>query len=355
MRLTKLRSKLNGLEADAILVSSSFNIRYLCGFSGSSGILVVQPEAATLFTDSRYTFQAAQEVAGARVSIVKVGLSTSVGGFLRGKKSLRRIAYSESNITVAQKVALQKAAGSRLRWTSDLNAIEALRSVKDEEELNMIREAAVLISDVFSDVLKEIRPGVTEIELAAELDYRMKRMGASGPSFETIAASGARTAWPHARPSSKPLAKNELVLLDQGAILRGYCSDMTRTVFLGAATSRVRKLYRAVLEAQQAAKNAIHPGVAAGDVDRAARRVLTRAGLGRYFMHSTGHGLGLEVHEMPRLGKGVDAKLQAGMVVTIEPGVYLEGFGGIRIEDDVVVTRRGYDDLTTAPRELLEL
>ncbi|HLV94557.1 MAG TPA: M24 family metallopeptidase [Candidatus Acidoferrales bacterium] len=218
-----------------------------------------------------------------------------------------------------------------------------------------MRDAARLISTVFEQALRFIRPGVREAEVAAELEYRMRKAGAAGPSFETIVAAGARSAWAHARPSSKLLMKNELVVLDQGAILRAYCSDMTRTVFLGHCPKKIRRMYAAVLEAQEAAKSVIRPGVKAGAVDAAARSVLRKCGLATYFTHSTGHGLGLEVHEMPRLGRGEPARLEAGMVVTVEPGVYVEGLGGIRIEDDVVITPRGGQDLTTASRELFEL
>jgi Xaa-Pro aminopeptidase len=227
--------------------------------------------------------------------------------------------------------------------------------VKDSGELAVMRKAADIISDVFRDCLPLIRLGMSELDLAAEIEHGIKRRGGSGPSFETIVAAGARSAWAHARPTSNPLKKNDLVVLDQGAILRGYCSDMTRTVFLGRASRRVRSLYGAVLEAQEAAKAAIRPGVKAGDVDRAARLALKRRNLARYFTHSTGHGLGLEVHEAPRLGKGEETLLQEGMVVTVEPGVYLEGMGGIRIEDDVLVTAHGSTDLTSATRDFLEL
>jgi Xaa-Pro aminopeptidase len=187
----------------------------------------------------------------------------------------------------------------------------------------------------------------------------MKLQGASGTSFETIVASGPRSSWPHARPTPKLLRKNELVVLDQGAILRDYCSDMTRTVFLGRSSAavrvRVRTLYDAVLQAQEAAIAAIRPGVTAASVDAAARKVFKKAGLERFFTHSTGHGLGLEIHEMPRLGRGEETLLEAGMVVTVEPGLYLDHLGGIRIEDEVLVTSRGGEVLTSASREFLEL
>ena len=354
-RLGRLRLSFSGLQADAILVSHLPNIRYLSGFSGSAGLLLIDSSSATLFTDSRYTFQAREEVRGPGIEICKQGLLRAVGATLRGRRGRTRLAYSGSATTVAQKQALESAAGSRIRWVSDGGAVEKLRAVKDEEELDVMRDAARLISDAFARVLGQIRPGLTELALAAEIEHEIRRRGASGPSFETIVASGPRSAWAHARPTDKALGKNELVVLDQGAILRGYCSDMTRTVFLGRASRRVRSLYQAVLEAQQAGKQAIRPGVTAGDVDKAARSSLKRAKLDRFFTHSLGHGLGLEVHEMPRLGKGEQTVLQEGMVLTVEPGVYVEGVGGIRIEDDVVVTAAGTEDLTSAPRKFLEL
>jgi Xaa-Pro aminopeptidase len=351
----RLRFSFPELGAEALLVSHLPNIQYLCGFTGSAGLLLVDSSSATLFTDSRYMFQAHQEVSDARIEIVKGGLIRAAAGRLRAFRGRRRVAYSSGQMTVAQKQALDKAVGGKMRWVDDRGIVEKLRAVKDQQELERMTAAAALISDAFGKVVRLIRAGVSELDLAAEIEYQIKRGGGSGPSFETIVASGARSAWAHARPTSKLLRKSELVVLDQGAILRGYCSDMTRTVFVGRASAKVRRLYRAVLEAQEAGKRAIRPGAEAGNVDEAARRSLKRAGLARYFTHSTGHGLGLEIHEMPRLGKGDKTVLQEGMIVTVEPGVYLEGFGGIRIEDDVVVTPKGAIDLTSAPRDFLEL
>jgi Xaa-Pro aminopeptidase len=354
-RTNRLRLSFPTLGVDSVLVSHLPNIQYLCGFSGSAGLLLVDESQATLFTDSRYTFQTRQEVHGARVHIAKQGLLRAVGEELKVQRRRRAVAYATGHTTVAQKQALDAMARGRVRWASDENAVEKLRAVKDASELKRMRDAAQLISDVFRKVLPLIRPGASELDVAAEIEYGIKQMGGSGPSFETIVASGPRSAWAHARATSKPLGKSELVVLDQGAILQNYCSDMTRTVFLGRAPARVRRMYQAVLQAQEAAKQAIRPGVKAADVDHAARRILKRFGLARYFTHSTGHGLGIEVHEMPRLGKGEETVLQEGMVVTVEPGVYLEGLGGVRIEDDVVVTAQGAVDLTTAPRDFLEL
>jgi Xaa-Pro aminopeptidase len=354
-RIDRLRLSFSKLRADALLVSSLPNIQYLCGFSGSAGILLVEPGRSTLFTDSRYTFQARQEVHDARVVIAPHGLVKAVAETLKARKTVKRIAYSQTNLSVAQQIALASAAGSRIRWLTDADVVQQQRAVKDAAEIALIKDAAVLISQVFEQTLPFIRPVVTELELAAEIEYRMKKLGASGPSFETIVACGSHSAWAHAKPTSKQLKAGDLVVLDQGAILRSYCSDMTRTVFVGRASKRIRELYQAVLEAQAAGKAAIRPGVTAGEVDAATRGVLRRFRFDRYFTHSTGHGLGLEVHETPRIGRGETTILQEGMVVTVEPGVYLEGVGGIRIEDDVLVTAQGSQDLTTAPREFLEL
>lgn len=354
-RTNRLRLSFSNLKAESLLVSHLPNIQYLCGFSGSAGLLLVEESQATLFTDSRYTFQARQEVSGARVHIATHGLLRALGDRLKAQRVRRAVAYDTGHTTAAQKQTLDAVTHGKVRWVGDDNAVEKLRAVKDAAEIARMREAALLISEVFAKSLPDIRPGVSELDLAAEIEYGIKKMGDSGPSFETIIASGPRSAWAHARPTSKALGKSELVVLDQGAILQNYCSDMTRTVFIGRAPARIRRMYQAVLQAQEAAKQAIRPGVKAGDVDRAARRTLDRFGLARYFTHSTGHGLGIEVHEMPRLGKGEETVLQEGMVVTVEPGVYVEGLGGIRIEDDVVVTAQGAVDLTTAPRDFLEL
>jgi Xaa-Pro aminopeptidase len=351
-RTNRLRES---LKADALLVSLPANVLYLCGFSGSAGLLLVEPTRSTLFTDSRYTFQSREEVKGAKVVISKKGLLTAVGDLLGRRRGRIRLAASLKNITVAQQDALSGRVGKRIRWSDDANAIERLRAVKSPSERAVMRDAAVLISRVFEKVVPRIKPGVTEMELAARIDYEIKLAGGSGSSFETIVAAGPRSSWAHARPSPKPMGKNELVVLDQGAILRAYCSDMTRTVHIGRASGRIKGLYQAVLEAQQAAKAAIRAGVTAGEVDAAARGTLKRRKLAQYFTHSTGHGLGLEIHEMPRIARGEETVLQEGMVITVEPGVYLDGIGGIRIEDDVVVTKTGAIDLTTAPRDFLEL
>ena len=356
-RMEKLRGLLPGIGVDVLLVSLLPNIQYLCGFTGSAALLLVGASRSSLFTDSRYALQAGEEVSGSRVHIAKHGLIRAVAEALRSHRRPRplRLGYSPHGLTVAQKKALDAGSGVGIRWVPDGNLVEGLRAVKDADELVRMREAADLISRVFRDVVRVIGPKMSEIELAAEIEYKIKRYGGSGPSFDTIVASGPRSAWPHARPTPKLLGKSQLVVLDHGAIIRGYCSDMTRTVFLGKAPQKVRQMYAAVLEAQAAAGNTLRPGVRAQEVDAAARNVLKRFKLGTYFTHSTGHGLGLEVHEMPRLGHNERTVMREGMVVTVEPGVYIEKLGGVRIEDEMLVTATGATSLTTAPRGFLEL
>ena len=353
-RLKRLRHALDAAGAGSFLETHLPNIFYLCGFSGDSAALLVDPTSATLFTDGRFTIQAKQETRGIRIHIHKGPLLEAVGEHLRGRKR-QRVAVPPSHFTLSGWKALRKAAGGNLKWVPVDGLVEGLRAIKDDGEIDRIRDAARLGSQVMEETIRLIRPGVTELDIASEIGYRMRRKGASGESFEAIVAAGPRSALPHARPSARRIGKNELVVLDLGAILRRYCSDLTRTVHVGKASARVREWYHAVLDAQTAARDAVKSGVSCGAVDAAARNVLQRKGLGRYFVHSTGHGIGLEIHEDPRIARDQKKLLETGNVVTLEPGVYVEGVGGIRIEDDALVTPRGAEILTTASREFLEL
>lgn len=352
-RLSFLQRQMQDEGLDGVLVSHLPNIFYLCGFSGSAALLLITLRGATLLTDSRYTEQAPAEVKNARVRIVRGSLLKAAGEHL-ARLGLRRFGFEASRLSVLQKNTLDKA-GPKMRWLPCDGKIESARAIKDAHELAVMREAADIACSSWQEILPLVKPGVLEIELAAELEFRMRRKGASGPAFDTIIASGPRAALPHAHASSRPIGKNELVVFDLGAILRGYSSDLTRTVFVGRADAEIRHWYSAVLQAHGAARDALRPGVSAGKIDAAARWVLRNAGLDKYFVHSTGHGLGLEVHEMPRLGRGEKTLLRPGMVVTIEPGVYVEGTGGIRIEDDALVTQFGAEVITSANRELMEL
>ena len=349
-RLSRVSAGLGERKLDSLLVSFGPNLRYLSGFTGDNGVLLVLADRAILFTDPRYQIQARQETR-CEVRIAKGPLTAAVLSAI-SRMGLRKIGYEPARMTCDVLEALQ----SKLPMKASLEAvkgwIEELRMVKSPAEIARIRRSVQTNSRAFEQAVSRVRPGMKEQDLAAELEYRMRRLGAEKPSFETIVAGGVRSALPHAQPTAAPLQRGELVVVDMGAIQDGYCSDMTRMLFLGSPGARVKRTYRAVLEAQLAALDAVRAGASTRSVDRAARQVLKGYGLDRAFVHSTGHGLGLEIHEPPRIGKLDKNKLAAGMAVTIEPGVYLEDFGGIRIEDTVVVTANGCEILTPTGKEL---
>src|SRR5713226_4053806 len=353
-RRHRLISKLSERKIDALLVTRPANCFYLTGFTGESGALVVSRTGASLITDGRFTVQGRAEVSGVRILQQKGSMFESVGQFLKDSR-FRRVGFDPSQVTVGQLHSLRKAAGSAVRWVPTLGKVESLRMRKDAAELAQMRRAAILAGEVVQGAIGLLKPGIREFEVGAEIEYQMRKRGASGPAFETIVAFGVRAALPHARPTAKRLRKNELVVLDLGVILAHYCSDITRTVYVGRAPKRVRIWYQAVLEAQRAAVAAATSGAACGDVDGAARQVLAGYHLDHLFVHSTGHGLGLEVHEDPRVARGQKKRLEPGNVITIEPGVYAAGIGGIRIEDDVAVHADHAEVLTRVPRDLIEI
>jgi Xaa-Pro aminopeptidase len=355
--LKKLGGSQVGLDrsrVDSLLVTRPASWYYLTGFTGDSGALVVSRHGTTLITDGRFASQAREETSGIRIVQQSRSLAAAAGEFLKSAGA-GRVGFDASHVTVAQLAALRKAAGARVRWVASQGHVEALRGLKDAQELATMRLAAVLAGKVLEGALKLLKPGVRELEIAAEIEYQMRQLGASGPAFETIVAFGERSAYPHARAGAKRLRKNELVVLDLGAILAHYCSDITRTVVVGRASKKIREWHQAVQEAQAAAIGAVKARASCGDVDAAARSVLAGHRLDRYFVHSTGHGLGLEVHEDPRVAKGQKQLLEPGNVVTIEPGVYVPGVGGIRIEDDVAVHAGNTEVLTRIPRDLIEI
>jgi Xaa-Pro aminopeptidase len=354
-RIGQLQASLTALKLGGLLVTHLPNIRYLCGFTGSSACLVVLKNAAIFFTDSRYPEQARAEVSSAKVVIAKQAPLLAAGEWLAASRSKSRaaIGVEAEHLTLAERARLGKPLPSRIHLRPASNAVEALRRVKNFEEKAKMRTAAQLGSDLFMVVLRALRPGVPETEVAAKLEYEARRLGAEGMSFDTIIASGKRSALPHGRASASPIARRGFVVCDFGVILAGYCSDMTRTVHVGRPSARARLAYEAVLEAQLAAVGAVRAGVSTGAVDQAARKVLKKHKLARYFTHSTGHGVGLEIHEAPRVGANGSDVLQAGMVITIEPGIYLPGKWGIRIEDTVVVTETGCEILTAVSKDLI--
>jgi Xaa-Pro aminopeptidase len=341
-------------RVDAFLVTALPNVRYLAGFTGSNAALLMTADRAVLFTDPRYQTQAPLE----SDCEVKVGKGPLLEQALSWAKRLRatRLGFERNRISFDQHQVLWKERTVKgqapIRLKPVAGMVERLRMVKSEAEIATIRAAVGLNSEAYEQALARFKPGITEVDLAAEIEYRMRRLGADGPSFDTIVASGRRAALPHAHPTDAPVLPDELLLIDMGATVAGYASDMTRTSAVGELSPKARRMYHAVWESQLAAIEAVKPGVTCNAVDRAARRVLSRHGLEKLFIHSTGHGLGLEIHEGPRIGRREATELEAGMVITIEPGVYLEGFGGVRIEDTVAVTANGCEVLTPTGKEL---
>lgn len=354
IRIQQLQKLIRKSRLDALLITSPADWFYLTGFTGDAGALIASPRGLTLVTDGRFTVQAEQELSGVQVVLQKDGLYRTCGELLKREKH-RKVGFDSNQLSVGNWQLVKRAAGTTVRFEAPSGAVQNLRAVKDASELALMRKAAVLASQVVESAIAMLKPGIREFEVAAEIEYQMRKRGASGAAFESIVAFGPRAALPHARPTAKRLRKNALVVLDLGAILGKYCSDITRTVYFGKAPTRIRLWYKAVREAQAAAIDVVQPGRTCGEVDAAARGVLAAYRLDQYFVHSTGHGLGLEVHEDPRLAKGQKTLLASGNVVTIEPGVYIAGVGGIRIEDDVAVHAGRNEVLTRATRDFIEI
>jgi Xaa-Pro aminopeptidase len=351
-RRTQFRQTLRLYRVNGWIVTALPNIRYLAGFTGSNAILLLSADRAILFTDPRYQTQAGQEC-DCDVRIVKGPLIIEVARWIQ-RLGLKSLAFEEGRISYHEYLNLkQLGIGVRLKPVS--GSIEAQRTIKSPAEVATIQASVQLNSAALEQALRHFKRDMTEVDLAAEIEYRMRRLGADSTAFETIVASGPRTALPHARATGHPIRPDELLLIDMGANVAGYASDMTRTFAVGKLDQKKRRMYRAVLESQLAALQAVRPGVTCAHVDGAARRVLRGFGMDKLFIHSTGHGLGLEIHERPRIGRKEATKLEAGMAITIEPGVYQEGLGGVRIEDTVVVTPGGCQILTLTSKELFFL
>lgn len=352
-RRQRVVSELSARKLDALLVAFSPNLRYLTGFTGSNGNLLLTSDRAILFTDPRYQIQAAQET-GCQLKVAKGPLVMDVIAAVK-RLRLHRIGYEPPRMACD----LFESLNARLPMKASLvpvsGWIEQLRTVKSAAEMERIRRSVETNSRAFEQTVKRVHRGMKEQDLAAELEYRMRRLGAEKPAFETIVAGGARGALPHAQPTAARLQPGSLIVVDMGAFQDGYASDMTRMLFLGTPSAKVKRTYRAVLEAQLAAIDGVRAGVSTAHVDGLARKVLRGYGLDKAFVHSTGHGLGLEIHEPPRIGKRDKSRLETGMAVTIEPGVYLEGFGGIRIEDTIEVTPTGCKILTPTSKDLLTI
>ncbi len=363
-RQQRLQKILSAHRLDALLVTHLSNVRYLCGFNGSAGVLLLTSSRSVFFTDGRYTDQARAEVQASRIVITRKGPMAAAAEWLSVHRKAGRRSSTASqtktgieaeHLTVGARSRLAKLLPSGVRLREAPPLVEQARLLKDEQEIESIRSAVLLGASLFDRALETIRPGVLETTVAAEMEYAARSAGAQAMSFDTIIASGARSALPHGRASRTAIPAQGFVVCDFGVILSGYCSDMTRTVYVGHASAEARRVYQAVKQAQQAGVDAVRPGITAGDVDRAARKSLQKSGLAKYFTHSTGHGVGLEIHEAPRLAAGQTEILRPGMVITIEPGVYIPGKWGVRIEDMVVVTKQGCEVLTPTSKELVEI
>ena len=356
-RLPRLRDRLDEAGCEAVLVTRMVNIRYLTGFTGSAALLLVRPDDLLFVTDGRYGDQAAEQLAGAGiVAEIHVGRTsdeqrTAMSGRAAG---IARLGLEAGAVTWAQhrRFAAEWFAGIELVPTENL--VEGLRRVKDEGEVDRMARAAAVADAALATCRSMLVDGVTEAELAIALDFEMRRGGADGPSFDTIVASGPNGAKPHHRPVDRRIEAGELVVIDFGALVEGYCSDMTRTLCLGEPSSpTARRMVQVVAESQQAGVAAVAAGTEARAVDEACRSVIADAGWADAFLHSTGHGVGLEIHEDPRVSSTSTDTLERGYVVTVEPGVYLPEHGGVRIEDTVVVTADGCRTLTNAPKDLV--
>jgi Xaa-Pro aminopeptidase len=351
-RRKRLRALIEKSGADGLLVTNFKNVTYLTGFTGDDSYLLVTGDGERLITDMRYTTQLADECPRLSLEVRMPGeiMSKFVAQVLERSK-LNRLAIEGQSVSVSLERSLAKALPNMKLVVTD-GLVERLRIVKDKDEIAATRLACGQARRAYDAVRAILTPTMTEADVAAELEYRARRFGAKSLSFQPIVAVGPRAALPHASPTSCRLSESDFVLVDWGANSGLYMSDLTRIIVTGRISPKLRKAYGVVLSAQLAAIDAIRPGVTCEQVDRVARRIITKAGWGKEFGHGLGHGTGLEIHEAPRLAKGQTTKLRPGMIVTVEPGVYFPGWGGVRIEDDVLVTRSGHEVLSDVPKQL---
>lgn len=351
-RLKALRARLRQADVDALLVTNPRDIRYLTGFIGDDSWAVVPARAGKtcIISDRRFEQQIAREAPQAAVVMREGKLAEALQGWVKNKR-IDRVAIQPGYVTVAQRQALVKAIGAK-RLVAVEDGLLQQRAVKERGEIEAIGQALWIQQEAFKQTLGFIKPGRSEREIAAYLEYRMRSLGADGASFPSIVAVDENAALPHAIPGEKKVTVGSMILIDWGAKAGGYCSDLTRVVAVGRMSREVAKIYRVVLAAQAAGIAAIRPGAKLKDVDGAARDVIEQAGYGQAFGHSLGHGIGLDIHEQPTLGRRAEGTLEAGQVVTVEPGIYLPGVGGVRIEDDVLVTRQGGRVLSDLPKAI---
>ena len=360
-RIDRLRKYLRAENLDAAFVyypvdSGHFlpHVRYLAGFSGSSGAVFATRTKAFFITDSRYADQSKKEVEGLTIVVSRKDPVAALEEITEAKAKNLRIAIESRRLTVAQRKTMATTLPQAI-LVDTIDMVEDLMLCKEPSELTCIKKAVEISDIAFDRILGILKPGLRESDVAAELEYQMRMLGADKEAFESIVASGYRSALPHGLASEKKLKKGEFITFDFGALYQGYCSDITRTIVLGKASPRQKKIYSIVARAQAAAIHKVRAGVTGKEVDGAARGVIERAGFGKNFGHGTGHGIGLEVHSGPRVSPMGTQVLKSNMVITIEPGIYISGWGGVRIEDDVVVRPKGYKVLNKAPKNLLEI
>ncbi|MFD1773091.1 M24 family metallopeptidase [Paenibacillus rhizophilus] len=349
-RVSKLRKVVQDHGLDAMLITSGINRRYLSGFTGSSGYVLITGDESYLLTDFRYMTQASEQSKGLKIVQHGPKFIDTVRELLP-KGGQARLGFEQDDVAYGAYASYAEALKTAAELVPVSQAVEKLRMFKDEDELAVMRRAADLADDTFRHILNVIKPGMTERDVDLEMEFYMRSHGATSSSFDTIVASGERSAMPHGVASQKVIQTNEFVTFDFGALLDGYCSDITRTIALGSPDPKLKEIYDIVLEAQLYALEHIKPGMTGRECDALSRDIIARYGYGEQFGHSLGHGLGMEVHEWPRLSKLSDDVLQPGMVVTVEPGIYVPGLGGVRIEDDVVVTENGVERLTHSSKD----
>ncbi|MBS4194630.1 M24 family metallopeptidase [Lederbergia citri] len=351
-KVEKLREQFNQSDIDGFLITSTYNRRYMTNFTGTAGVALISGDRALFITDFRYTEQAAKQAKGYEIVRHTGPISQEVAEKVK-ELGIKKLGFEQDHMPFSTWKEYEKALEAELVPIS--NVIENLRLIKDADEISILKEAADIADAAFKHILDFIKPGKTELEVANELEFFMRKWGATSSSFDIIVASGWRAALPHGVASEKVIEKGDFVTMDYGALHKGYVSDITRTVAVGDPSEKLKEIYNVTLEAQLKAMELIKPGMSGIEADAIARDYITEKGYGANFGHSLGHGIGLEVHEGPGLSFRSETKLKPGMVVTVEPGIYLPGIGGVRIEDDTLITESGNETLTHSTKELIIL
>lgn len=351
-KLEKLRAEFEKAGIDGLFITSPYNRRYISNFTGSSGAALISMDKAVFITDFRYIEQAKSQCGGFQIVKHEGSIADKTAEQLK-ELGIKRLGFEQDYVTFAEYKTYEKAFEAELFPVSGM--IEKLRLIKSDAEIKILKEAADIADAAFKHIIDFIRPGLTELEVANELEYFMRKAGATSSSFDIIVASGYRSAMPHGVASEKVIVAGDMVTMDFGAYYKGYVSDITRTVAVGEPDPKLKEIYNIVLEAQLRGINGLKPGMSGKEGDALTREYISENGYGEYFGHSTGHGIGLEVHEGPALSVRSETILQPGMVVTVEPGIYIPGLGGVRIEDDTVITEDSNEPLTHSTKELLIL